>query len=71
MYYDWSFKNKKHDFLNQTIIAYSLNVFHYFVLSLDKGIDYCLDGIQYCIDKKIPFIKDSFGKTPLDYAKNS
>jgi hypothetical protein len=45
---------------------------NYFVFALEKkGIEYCLTGIQYCLDNKIPFLIDSFSKNPLDYAKET
>jgi hypothetical protein len=36
-----------------------------------QGLDYCFDGIQYCLENKVPFITDSFNNTPLDYAKET
>ena len=50
------------EFINNTIYPYYVNGFHYFAHSDD------IDGIRYCFENNISFIKDLFGNTPLDYA---
>ncbi len=55
--------------MKYTVAPYNLNAVHYCVISLEtKGIDYCINGLQFCLENEVPFLTDSFGKTPLEYA---
>lgn len=44
------------------IFPYRLNALHYFAMTGN------VEGVEICFKNKVKFIKDVFGKTPLDYA---
>ena len=47
------------------ILPYRLNALHYFAITTD------IVNVKICFENNVKFIKDTFGKHPLDYANES
>lgn len=60
--FDAALKAKDVKVLRTPILPYNVNALHYFVFSSH------LKGIEFCFANGVKFIRDSFGKNPLDYA---
>jgi hypothetical protein len=60
--FDAALKIKDVETLKTPILPYNVNALHYFVLQSH------VKGIEFCFANGVKFIRDSFGKNPLDYA---